>query len=42
MAKAGVSRVLVPVSNMAGLNTVISDPKDALGWRETLEKFADL
>jgi probable F420-dependent oxidoreductase len=42
MAKAGVSRVLVPVSNMAGLARVIGGPEDALGWRETLEQHADI
>jgi probable F420-dependent oxidoreductase len=42
LARAGVSRVLVPVSAMAGLDTVISSPEDALHWRETVEKYADL
>lgn len=42
MAKAGVHRVLVPVSGMAGLPTVIDGADDALQWRDTIERYADL
>lgn len=42
LAELGVDRVLVPVTPMAGLNTRISSPEDALGWRDTVERFADL
>lgn len=42
MAKAGVHRVLVPVSGMAGLPTVVKGADDALQWRETIERYADL
>ena len=42
LARLGVSRVLVPVSNMAGLSTVISSPEDALQWRERIERHASL
>jgi len=42
LAAIGVSRLLVPVTSMAGLNTVISSPEDARGWKDTLEKFADV
>lgn len=42
MAKAGVHRVLVPVSSMAGLATVIDGADDALQWRDTIERYADL
>ncbi len=42
LAKAGVTRVLVPVSGMAGLATVISTPDDALKWRDTLAKYRDV
>ncbi len=42
LAELGVHRVLVPVTPMAGLATRISSPEDALGWRETVERFADL
>ncbi len=40
LAKAGVDRVLVPVSGMAGLNTVIRGPEDAMKWKETIETYA--
>ena len=42
MAKLGVDRVLVPVSGIAGLATVIDGPSDALKWRDTIERYADL
>ncbi len=42
LAAAGVSRVLVPVSNMAGLDVVIDGPEDALRWRDRIEEYADL
>lgn len=42
LAAAGVDRVLVPVTSMAGLSTVIANPDDASGWKDTLEKYADL
>ncbi len=42
LAELGVDRVLVPVTPMAGLRTRISSPEDALGWRDTVERFADL
>jgi len=42
LAALGVSRILVPVSNMAGLNTVIQSPEDALKWRERIERHASL
>lgn len=41
LAAAGVDRLLVPVTSMAGLATVISSPEDALSWRNLLEKYAD-
>lgn len=40
LAKMGVTRVLVPVSGMAGLATVIATPEDALKWRDTLQRYA--
>lgn len=40
LAAMGVSRVLVPVSGMAGLASVISQPEDCLKWRDTLSKYA--
>ena len=36
----GVSRVMVPVSPMAGLATAIATPEDALKWRDTIAKYA--
>jgi probable F420-dependent oxidoreductase len=42
LAARGVSRVLVPVSPMAGLATVIRSPDDASGWAETIERYAEL
>lgn len=41
LARAGVSRVLVPVTNMAGLPTAIRSPEEALTWRETIERYAE-
>ena len=40
-AAAGVRRVLVPVSPIAGLDTAIASPEDALGWRDTLQRYAE-
>ncbi len=40
LAKLGVTRVLVPVSGMAGLNTVISSPEDCSNWGDTIAKYA--
>ena len=42
LANLGVGRVLVPVSPMAGLKTAIANPNEALAWRETVEKYADV
>ena len=41
LVQAGVHRVLVPVSGMAGLASVIRSPEDALKWRDTITRFAD-
>ncbi|MEQ9643592.1 MAG: LLM class F420-dependent oxidoreductase [Alphaproteobacteria bacterium] len=41
LAAIGVDRLLVPVTAMAGLNTVISGPEDALAWKDRIEKYAD-
>ena len=42
LARAGVARVLVPVSDMAGLDTVIAGPEDALRWRDRIETYAEV
>jgi probable F420-dependent oxidoreductase len=41
LAAAGVDRLLVPVSPIAGLQTVIESPEDALTWRERIAEYAD-
>ena len=41
-AAAGVSRVLVPTTGVAGLARKISGPEDLLAWRETIERYASL
>ena len=41
-AKAGVARVLVPVSPMAGLANPIRGPEDVLAWRDTIERYREL
>ncbi|MGE0226195.1 MAG: LLM class F420-dependent oxidoreductase [Acetobacteraceae bacterium] len=42
MAAAGISRVLVPVTGVAGLKRIIRGPADVLAWKDTIEKFARL
>jgi probable F420-dependent oxidoreductase len=42
LAAAGVKRLAVPVSSGTGLKAVIRGPEDALKWRDTIEKYADL
>jgi probable F420-dependent oxidoreductase len=42
MAAAGISRVLVPVTGVAGLARVIGRPDDAKAWKDTIEKYASL
>jgi probable F420-dependent oxidoreductase len=42
LATAGITRLLVPVSSGAGLRAAIASPDDALKWRETIDKYADL
>ena len=42
LAAAGVNRILVPVTPMAGLATRISNPDDVKNWRDILDKYADL
>lgn len=42
MAKAGISRVLVPVMGNAGVARRIKGPEDVLSWQTTIEKYADL
>lgn len=42
LAARGVSRLLVPVSPIAGLATVIQNPDDATKWGEVVERYAHL
>jgi alkanesulfonate monooxygenase SsuD/methylene tetrahydromethanopterin reductase-like flavin-dependent oxidoreductase (luciferase family) len=42
LAAAGVSRVLLPVTGVAGLARKVAGPEDLLGWRETIERYAAL
>lgn len=39
MARAGVSRLLVPVSGVAGLDTAIASPEDARRWSDNIDRF---
>jgi probable F420-dependent oxidoreductase len=41
LAALGVSRVLVPVTPMAGAGTSIASPDDVMKWRDTLARYAD-
>lgn len=41
-AAAGVSRVLVPVTGVAGLSRKIAGPEDLLPWRDIIERYATL
>ncbi|WP_417518967.1 LLM class F420-dependent oxidoreductase [Minwuia sp.] len=40
LAAAGVDRVAVPVTSMAGLNTAITSPEDALTWKQRIADFS--
>ena len=42
LARAGVSRVLLPATTMAGLPTAISGPEDALSWKDRIADMSDL
>jgi hypothetical protein len=40
LSAAGVSRLLLPVTGVAGLARQVSGPDDLLSWRETIERYA--
>jgi probable F420-dependent oxidoreductase len=42
LAARGVSRVLVPVSPIAGLSTAIASPEEVAGWKGLVEEYAAL
>lgn len=41
LAALGVSRLVVPVSDLAGLDMAISSPADIPRWAEIIDRFAD-
>ncbi len=42
LAAAGVGRILVPVTSMAGMPTAIANPEEALGWKDRIADMAGL
>jgi len=42
LAALGVERVLVPVSGMAGLPAAISNPDEALKWRDMIDRYSTI
>jgi len=42
MAAAGIGRVLIPVTGVAGLKRAASGIEGVLSWRETIERYAAL
>ncbi len=42
LAAAGVDRLLVPVTPMAGLQTRLGNPEEVLAWRDTVDKYAEI
>ena len=42
LAALGVSRVLVPVTGVAGLKTAAHGVEGVLGWKDTIERYASL
>ena len=42
LAAAGIDRLLVPVTPMAGLQTRLGNPEEVLAWRGTVEKYAEI
>ena len=42
LANAGVDRLLIPVTPMAGLATRISNPDDVKNWNDIVDKYRDL
>lgn len=42
LAKAGVTRLLVPASGMAGLPVVVRGPEDVVKWRDTLDRYSNV
>ncbi|MCZ6641879.1 MAG: LLM class F420-dependent oxidoreductase [Gammaproteobacteria bacterium] len=42
LASIGVSRLLVPVTPMAGMANTIAGPEEVMGWKQNIERFADV
>lgn len=42
MAKAGISRILVPVTGVAGLKQIIRGPEDLKNWTDIIDRHAAL
>ena len=42
LAKAGVTRVLVPVTSIVGMPSAIAGPEEALAWKDRIADMADL
>lgn len=42
LAARGVSRVLVPVSSIAGLDVAIQSPDDCAAWSDLIDRYRDL
>lgn len=42
LAARGVSRVLVPVSSIAGQDVAIHSPDECAGWADTIDKYREL
>ncbi len=42
LAAAGVGRVLVPVTGVAGLKKVVSGVEGVMSWKDTIERYATL
>ena len=42
LAAAGVTRLLVPVTPMPGLQTRLGNPEEVLAWRDQVEKYANV
>jgi alkanesulfonate monooxygenase SsuD/methylene tetrahydromethanopterin reductase-like flavin-dependent oxidoreductase (luciferase family) len=42
LAALGVTRVLVPVTGVAGLRGTIRGPDDVLAWRDAIERYANV
>ena len=42
LAAHGITRLVVPVSSGAGQKAVITSPEDALAFRDTIERYADV